>query len=76
MERPQRLPLPVLVAAALLLAGLLLVGPAAGRSEAAQCGGSSNPAYKMSTKAASKATLCLLNKERTSPRPEAAPLRR
>lgn len=66
MQVSQRLPFPILLAAAVLLAGLLLVGPAAGRSEAAQCGGSSDPAYKMTGKAASKATLCLLNEERTS----------
>lgn len=58
------------VGLALALAGLivaaLLLGPVAARSEAAQCKGSATPAFRMSDRAASRATLCLLNKQRAS----------
>ncbi len=61
-------PLPLLAAfvlAAALLA-LLLLGPAAGASEAAQCKLASKPAYELSGSKAAKVTLCLLNKQRRS----------
>lgn len=66
MQRSQCLPFPVVIASALLFAALLLLGPVAERSEAASCGGTDRPAYSMSGDAASKVTLCLINKERSS----------
>lgn len=65
-QRSQCLPFPVVIASALLISALLLLGPAAARSKADQCGGADRPAYSLSGKAAAKATLCLLNKERSS----------
>lgn len=56
--------LPLLFAG--LIVALMLLGPAAQSSEAAQCKGSSEPASRMSGEAAAKATLCLLNKERAA----------
>lgn len=66
MQRSHQLPLTVAVASTLLFAALLLLGPAAERGQAAACGGAGEPAYSMSGKAASKATLCVLNKERSA----------
>ncbi len=43
-----------------------MLGLGADRSEAAGCKGGDKPAYAMEGDAAVKATLCLLNKERTS----------
>lgn len=64
MQRSLRFPFPVAAASALLLAALLLLGPAAERGRAASCGVAAKPAYKMSDKAAAKATLCVLNRVR------------
>lgn len=44
----------------------LLLGPGAERSEAAQCGSAKTPAYKLSARKARSATLCMINKERSS----------
>ncbi len=65
MQRSQPVPFPVLLAAGLLIAALLMLGPATERSLAASCSGADKPAYSMSDKAAAKATLCELNKERS-----------
>jgi len=65
MQRSQSVPFPVVIAAALLTAALLMLGPATAKSKASSCGGD-QPAYSMSNKEASKATLCLLNEERAS----------
>lgn len=51
--------------AALAAAMTLLAGPMVAPSQAAQCRGGDTPAYKMKGKAARKATLCLINKERS-----------
>lgn len=64
MERS--LPLAAVIGAALLVAVLLLLGPATGAATAASCGGAEQPAYTISGKAAAGATLCLLNKERAA----------
>ncbi len=66
MQRSQRLPLPIALAFALLLASLLLLGPAAAKGSAASCGGADTPAYSMNDRSAAKVTLCLLNKERAA----------
>jgi uncharacterized protein YkwD len=66
MQRSHANPFPVVIGFALLIAALLLLGPAAAHSKAAQCGGADKPAYSMSDSEAAKATLCLLNKERSS----------
>lgn len=67
MQRsPKTIPFPVVIAAALLVTALLMLGPATEKGQAASCGGADQPAYSMSSKAASKATLCLLNKERSA----------
>lgn len=50
----------------LLVAALLLLGPAAGQGRAASCGVASKPAYTLNDKAAAKATLCLLNRVRAA----------
>jgi uncharacterized protein YkwD len=65
MNGPTRIDLRFAVLA-LVLAGFaaLLLGPAAAPSSAAECKNSSKPGYKLSGKNASRATLCLLNKER------------
>ena len=64
MQRSQSVPFPVVIAGALLLAVLILLGPATEKSRAASCSGADKPAYTMSDKAAAKVTLCLLNGER------------
>ena len=51
---------------AVALAAVAILGPAAGIGEAAQCKGSAEPAFRISDRAAAKATLCLLNKQRSS----------
>lgn len=43
---------------------LILLGFGADSSQAAECKGSSTPAYKLKGKVAEKATLCLINRER------------
>ena len=45
---------------------IMLLGPGAEQSEAAQCKNSDSPGYKLSEREARKATLCLLNRERGS----------
>lgn len=45
---------------------LMLIGPWADESQAGQCAGGSTPAYQLSKGDARDATLCLLNRERTS----------
>lgn len=57
--------LPILALAGLLLC-LLLLGPGAARGEAAQCKGGAKSVAKTGVAAAEKATLCLLNKERSA----------
>ena len=49
----------------LLVAFAALLGPAAERSAAAQCKNSSLPGFKLSEREARKATLCLINRERS-----------
>ncbi len=56
----------LVVAISALLLSLVALGPGAERSEAAQCKGADTPAFKSSARAARKATLCLVNKERRS----------
>lgn len=58
--------MPLVIAFAALLAALLLLGPAAERSAAAQCKGGDESVSETGTKAAEKITLCLLNKERAA----------
>lgn len=64
MARP--LNLSSLLALTALLVAVLMLGPAAGKSQAAQCKGGAKSAYTMGEDAAAKATLCLLNKERAA----------
>lgn len=66
MPRCRRLDFLLAAAIGLALGFALLLGPAAERSEAAQCGSASTPAYKLSPKKARSATLCMINKERSS----------
>lgn len=56
----------LLAAVAMLLVAVAALGPAAARSEAAQCRGSDTPAFKQDARSAREATLCLINRERTS----------
>lgn len=66
MLRSPRFPAPVAATIALLLLGLLLLGPGAARGRATSCGEAGRPAYAISAKAAAKATLCLLNRKRSA----------
>lgn len=54
----------LLIAFAVVVLALVALGPAASRGEAAQCAAASTPAFKLSGKAARKATLCVVNVER------------
>jgi uncharacterized protein YkwD len=55
-----------LLAAVSLLCAALLAGPGAAGAGAAKCKNSDTPAYKLSHKKARRATLCLINRERSS----------
>ena len=56
----------LLATIAALLITVVALGPAAARSDAAQCKGADTPAFKMDAREARHATLCLVNKERSS----------
>lgn len=62
--RPGALLVLLFAAALAPAAALLLLVP--DRSQAAECRGASKPAFQMSSKRASKLTVCLLNRERQS----------
>lgn len=66
MVRPLNISVAVALAFVGLIAALLMLGPGAAESEAAQCKGSAKPAYELSNQRAAKATLCLLNKQRAA----------